>query len=106
MTNAIAHPSWLLLVTNLPGTNKTLRMRIWRALKSAGAGTLRDGVYVLPQSANAQAVFAKQASEIKMGGGSTHVFALQAESADHHKTLTALLDRTGEYAESIERLDV
>jgi hypothetical protein len=106
MTNAIAHPSWLLLVTNLPGTNKTLRMRIWRALKSAGAGTLRDGVYVLPESANAQAVFAKQASEIQVGGGSTHVFALQTESADQHKTLTALLDRTGEYAESIERLDV
>ena len=106
MTNDIAHPSWLLLVTNLPGTNKTLRMRIWRALKSAGAGTLRDGVYLLPQSANAQAVFAKQASEIQAGGGSTHVFALQAESADQHKTLAALLDRTGEYAESIQRLDV
>jgi DNA-binding transcriptional regulator PaaX len=46
-----SRPAWLLLVTNLPGQNKTLRMRIWRAIKAAGAGMLRDGVYVLPQSA-------------------------------------------------------
>jgi hypothetical protein len=100
-----ASTSWLLLVTNLPGTNKTLRMRIWRALKSAGAGTLRDGVYVLPQSDGAKAVFAAGASEIQAGGGSTHLFALPNASSDQHKTLAALLDRTGEYAESIQRLD-
>jgi hypothetical protein len=100
-----ASASWLLLVTNLPGTNKTLRMRIWRALKSAGAGTLRDGVYVLPHSDSAKAVFAAQASEIQAGGGSTHLFAVPDESSGQHKTLAALLDRTGEYAESIQRLD-
>jgi hypothetical protein len=100
-----ASTSWLLLVTNLPGTNKTMRMRIWRALKSAGAGTLRDGVYVLPQSDSAKAVFAAQASEIQAGGGGTHLFAVPNESADQHKRLSALLDRTGEYAESIHRLD-
>jgi hypothetical protein len=106
LTKPVASASWILLVTNLPGTNKTLRMRIWRALKSAGAGTLRDGVYVLPRSANARAVFAGQASEIQAGGGGTHLFALRAESADQHRTLTALFDRTTEYAESIRRLDV
>jgi hypothetical protein len=100
-----ASTSWLLFVTNLPGTNKTLRMRIWRALKSAGASTLRDGVYILPQSDSAKAVFAAQESEIRAGGGSTHLFAIPHESADQYKTLAALFDRTGEYAESIERLD-
>jgi hypothetical protein len=29
---------WLLLVTNLPGRKQALRMRVWRALKAAGAG--------------------------------------------------------------------
>jgi hypothetical protein len=106
ITNSLTPSSWLLLVTNLPGTNKTLRMRIWRALKSAGAGTLRDGVYVLPQSDSAKAVFAAQASEIQAGGGSTHLFVVPNESSDQHKTLAALLDRTGEYAQSIQRLDV
>lgn len=81
-------------------------MRIWRALKSSRAGILRDGVYVLPQSARAQAVFAEQATEIQAGGGSTHLFPLQVESADQQKSLAALLDRTSDYAVSIQRLSV
>lgn len=104
MTKPATPSPWLLLVTNLPGTNKTLRMRIWRALKSAGAGTLRDGVYVLPQSDSAKAVFAAQASDIQAGGGSTHVFELQPESAAQHKTLAHLFDRTAEYQEINDRL--
>jgi hypothetical protein len=100
-----ASTSWLLLVTNLPGANKTLRMRIWRALKSAGAATLRDGVYVLPQSDNANAVFAVQTSKIRAAGGSTHLFAAPDDSADQRRTLAALFDRTEEYADSIRRLD-
>jgi hypothetical protein len=105
ITKPAAHSSWLLLITNLPGTHKTLRMRIWRALKSAGAGSLRDGVYVLPQSASAQAVFAEQAAEIQAGGGNTHLFPLR-ELADQQETLTALFDRTAEYAAPITRLGV
>ena len=95
---------WLLLVTNLPGTNKTLRMRIWRALKAAGAGALRDGVYVLPQKEAAQRVFAAQAAEIQAGAGSTHIFSLQSTSTEQNVTLTALFDRTCEYQELNARL--
>jgi hypothetical protein len=104
MTKGTGPSSWLLLVTSLPGTNKTLRMRIWRALKSAGAATMRDGVYVLPQSERAQAVFAEQAAEIQAGGGSTHRFTLPAESAEQHLVLAALFDRTAEYQEIDSRL--
>jgi hypothetical protein len=105
MTKGEASSGWLLFVTNLPGTNKTLRMRIWRALKGAGAGALRDGVYVLPHSDRAQAIFAEHASEIRAGGGSTHMFALQTESADQTKTLIRLFDRTDEYQEINDRLE-
>ena len=37
-------PAWRLPITNLSGPNATLRMRIWRALKAAGAGLLLAGV--------------------------------------------------------------
>jgi DNA-binding transcriptional regulator PaaX len=40
--------SWLMLVTNLLGRNQALRMRLWRALRAAGADSLREGVYLLP----------------------------------------------------------
>src|SRR5207253_2598691 len=50
---------WLMLVNSVSGENKTARMRIWRALKASGAAALRDGVYLLPKSESARAVFAE-----------------------------------------------
>jgi hypothetical protein len=95
--------AWLLAVTNLPGTNKTLRMRIWRSLKSSGAGTLRDGVYVLPESDKGRMLFKDLSKEIQAAGGSTHVFSLDG-SSDDPQDLARLFDRTDAYQELIDRL--
>jgi hypothetical protein len=98
-------PDWLLLITNLPGRNQTLRMRVWRALKAAGVGLLRDGVYVLPHSAASQKLFDEQALEIRAGAGIAHVLALGSDSSEQHGTLAALFDRTIEYQALNARLD-
>ena len=42
---------WLILTATLPTSPSGLRVRVWRALKATGAGTLREGVYVLPGTA-------------------------------------------------------
>jgi hypothetical protein len=89
---------WLLLVTNLPGSNQTLRMRIWRALKASGAGSLRDGVYVLPNLDSSRRFFADQAKEIAAGNGSTHVFAFDSDGPVQDAALRLLFDRTEDYA--------
>jgi hypothetical protein len=99
-------PAWLLLVTNLPGHNPTLRMRIWRALKASGAGLLRDGAYLLPNAERSREVFEEQGAEIKAAGGLVQLFSLDAASAEQHAELVALFDRAEDYAETIERLDV
>jgi hypothetical protein len=96
---------WLLLVTNLPGQNQTLRMRIWRALKAAGAGLLRDGVYALPQTPESRKVFDEQAREIRAVAGSVHILHFEADSTDQQNALIALFDRTAEYRGSIARLE-
>lgn len=96
---------WLLLVTNLPGRNQTLRMRIWRALKAAGAGLLRDGVYVLPDTPDSQGVFEERAGEIRAVAGSVHILHFDANSAEQQKALIALFDRTAGYQELIARLE-
>jgi len=98
-------PAWLLLITNLPGHNPTLRMRIWRALKAAGAGLLRDGAYLLPNGERAREVLEEQGAEIKAAGGLVQVLSFDAESAEQNAELVALFDRTDEYAEAIKRLD-
>lgn len=98
-------PGWLLLVTNLPGQNQTLRMRVWRALKAAGAGLLRDGVYVLPESSASRKTFTEQAVEIRGGAGTAHIVAFKAESTEQHRLLIALFDRTADYQELSTRLE-
>jgi hypothetical protein len=98
-------PAWLILITNLPGPNQTLRMRIWRALKSAGAGLLKDGVYLLPSSPAARTVFDDQVRDITAGGGNGFVVAADAQSSEQSQAFAALFDRSAEYADFLKRLE-
>lgn len=97
--------AWLLLITNLPGHNPTLRMRIWRTMKSAGAGLLRDGAYLLPNADGSLEALEELGAEIKSAGGLAQLLCFDAHSPQQTSELTALFDRTTEYAEIIERLD-
>src|SRR5215469_7872799 len=98
-------PAWLLLITNLPGRNPTLRMRFWRALRAAGAGLLRDGAYLLPNRGRSRQVLEEQAAEIRAAGGLVQVLSFDADSPEQNAELVALFDRTEDYAEGIERLE-
>ena len=97
-------PAWLLLLTNLPGRNPTLRMRFWRALKAAGAGLLRDGAYLLPNRERSREVLEEQGAEIKAAGGLVQILSFDADSPAQHAEFVALFDRSGEYAETIGRV--
>src|ERR1700732_221326 len=92
--------NWFLFITSLPGRNQTLRMRIWRSLKASGAGTLRDGVYVLPVSDAAREVFERQRQDVQGGGGTAYILELAGEAGGNQgDALRALFDRTPDYQE-------
>jgi hypothetical protein len=76
-------------------------MRVWRALKSSGAATLRDGAYLLPWMEQSEAVFREQAAEIEAAGGTAYVAGYTPMDGDP----TSLFDRTAEYAELFDRLE-
>jgi hypothetical protein len=95
--------AWLLLVTNLPGRKQALRMRVWRALKAAGAGMLRDGVYLLPTSEPARRLFDEKAAEILKGRGSAQVLPLVGEPTQQ-PAFEALFDRSAEYSALLQRI--
>ncbi len=80
-------------------------MRTWRALKAAGAGLLRDGAYLLPNSDLCRAVLEEQAAEIKAAGGLVHLLSFDADSSAQQAGLVRLLERAHEYAEAIGRLE-
>ncbi len=89
---------WLSLIISLPTSNATARMRIWRALKSAGCGVLRDGVYLLPDSEAAAVIFELQATEVLAASGSAHVVKLSGTYATQDLFFRKLFERTEDYA--------
>src|SRR5215831_12274418 len=95
---------WLLLVSSVSGDNKTARMRIWRALKACGAGALRDGVYLLPDSAAARDVFREQADEVIATGGTANLLTVAADGAAQQSRFIALFDRSDDYASLLNAL--
>lgn len=104
-THYMKYSTWISLVINLPGQKKTLRMRIWRALKASGAASLRDGVYLLPDSAASRRAFSDQAREVEAGGGSAHLLPFSGEAPVRQEALVALFDRTADYVQIKSRLD-
>jgi hypothetical protein len=87
-----------MLIMSLPSHHATVRMRIWRALKGLGCGVLRDGVYLLPEPVRFRETLEAQAEEIRAGGGSAYVVALDAADQMQQAAFEALFDRSDEYA--------
>jgi hypothetical protein len=86
--------TWLLLILSLPTENAAARMRVWRALKASGAAVLRDGVYLLPQSAEHQAVLEGIADDLRQNDGTAHLLGTDSSDAQ----FPALFDRSPEFA--------
>ena len=93
------------LVLSLPSKDKTVRMRIWRALRSIGCGVLRDGVYLLPAGAAQAAGFVDLEADVKAAGGIAMTVELNLRTAAQFETVRKLFERTAEYASLIERID-
>ena len=96
---------WLTLIISLPTSNPSARMRIWRALKSAGCGVLRDGVYLLPESQAAALWFEQQAAEIVAAGGIAHIVRLSSTDAAQELSFQKLFDRTNDYTTLKQDID-
>src|SRR5262245_24013439 len=67
--------SWLLFVHQLPTRPTSLRVRTWRRLQQLGALTVKQAVYVLPDSPNAREDFEWLKTEIQVSGGEVSIFA-------------------------------
>ena len=94
---------WLILIISLPGQSGTPRMRVWRALKSMGAGILRDGVYVLPESEQAHALLELQVSNIEDAGGVAYLLNQSSENTDLGTAFLGLFDRGADYDEWLSK---
>jgi hypothetical protein len=60
---------WLLLIHQLPAKPAYLRVKVWRRLQALGAVTVKNSVYALPASEQAQEDFEWLLKEVIEGGG-------------------------------------
>jgi hypothetical protein len=96
--------AFLALLISLPTGNSTLRMRVWRALKSTGCGVLRDGVYVLPTEAPQAAALMEAESEVKAAGGFAMIVELNLKTSTQLEHVRKLFDRSEEYGAIVRQL--
>ena len=96
--------SFLALFVSLPTKASTGRMRVWRSVKALGCATLRDGVYLLPDSADSAAVLGEVAAQAVDVGGSGEVYRLSGRDETQEVALRALFDRGEEYVGIAEEL--
>jgi len=72
----VAEPSearWLLLIHQIPPKPNYLRVKVWRRLQRLGAAAVKNSVYVLPRSDQAQEDLQWVAREIVEGGGEASI---------------------------------
>lgn len=94
--------NWLILTATLPTNPSGLRVRVWRALKATGAGTLREGVYVLPEHAASAKTLWDLERTISEAGADAHMLVLQARDEAQEQSFRALFDRSELYAEFLQ----
>ena len=96
--------TWSVLVLTFPTVNATARMRAWRALKAKGCAVLRDGIYLLPQTAEREDMLRELAGSIDEAGGTAHLLRAQSLDASQEKDFRALFDRNDDYATFVAAL--
>jgi hypothetical protein len=96
--------TWSVLVLTFPTENATARMRTWRALKAKGCAVLRDGIYLLPHTAEREDMLRELAGSIDEAGGTAHLLRAQSLDAPQEADFRALFDRNDDYATFVASL--
>lgn len=84
----------ILLILSLPTENATIRMRIWRILKSSGSAVLRDGVYLMPDLNACRNILDSIAVDVIEVGGIAYVITIEEPE---NSRFIELFDRSEDY---------
>ena len=97
---------WLFLMSNLPATHSSYRVRVWRQLKKFGAIQLKTSTYVLPDEPVHYERFQSLAKEIVDNGGEAALIRVKDVEGMPYPTLIAMFSeaRAREYDEIAEPL--
>jgi len=106
VTNEQEYARWLLISVSTAGGAATLRVQVWRKLRSLGALYLQQSVCLLPARPAVVRDVRRLADRIRRQGGTARVLSMIfAESSEEHRVIAELnTARDAEYREVLGRL--
>ena len=98
--------TWLLVTASTAGAGDSLRVAIWRKLRSLGALYLQQSVCVLPARPNVEREIRRLVDRVEANGGAARVLRMTFEDSDEEAQLVSELQaaRDDEYGEVLERV--
>ena len=98
-------PGWLLLLAQLPSTPSSVRVALWRRLRAAGATTMVNSAWLLPDTVSHAELFEQLRLNIIRQHGTGFVLNVPSLSPEVNETVVRLFqaDRAREYDEFAER---
>ena len=100
-----APAGWLLTIAQLPIEDPASRMRVLRTLESLGAAVMREGVYLLPDTAaNRQSLQTLTEYIVKIAG-SAHVLSVLGTTPAQEEEFQRLFDRSARYENLIKTVE-
>jgi hypothetical protein len=96
---------WLLLLAQLPKSPSSARVALWRRLRAAGATSMINSAWVLPQTAPHTEFLGQLRDGVLRQGGTGFVLSVSVASPEENETIMARFraDRGREYDEFAER---
>jgi hypothetical protein len=97
---------WLLVVTSTAGGPASLRVQVWRKLRSLGALYLQQSVCLLPDRPEVARAVRRLADRVRRDGGQARLLhVMLPEPGEQAQIIEAFRsERATEYAEVLERL--
>jgi hypothetical protein len=98
--------AWLLVTASSAGAADSLRVAIWRKLRSLGALYLHHSVCVLPDRPAVQREIRRLVDRVRANGGTARVLRIVFDDVNEETEVIAALEaaRDDEYGEVLERV--
>jgi len=108
MEDTMSDIEWLLFLAQLPATPSSLRVNVWRRLRTAGATSLQNGVWILPRNPESTIFLGRLLAYVKQNGASGQIFLVQGVDQAIQEDILARFeaDRDQEYDEFLEQCAV
>jgi hypothetical protein len=102
----VSSEEWLLVSVSTAGAAASLRMQVWRKLRSLGALYLQQSVCLLPARVEVVREVRRLVDRVRHQGGAARVLHMAFSDPEEERAVIAEMNeaRDAEYAEVLERL--